>query len=1138
MDDKICPTNLLDDFPTSVDEFKTHNKLANTISEMINKEKGGKAIALVGDWGSGKSSVIEMLKKSCNNNMVFVYNTWSHEGDPLRRSFLEKIIMYFIDRDMVNPKKWNKNLKKLSSKIVEENVESKPVLNTRGKLFAICSLLMAIGLALISSGEYELNVNFPIFLSLSPIIFIIILFFQKTIMLLKDKNRIIKFLNDIMIKLHWISNEDKPENIFNFLSQSSTINVTTESIQTPNPTSIEFQDYYCKLLNEALKDNDDINLIIVMDNLDRIDPKEALDIWATMRTFLRFNHNSEWEKKVWLIVPFDEKSIKNLWKNNNDKNEFKNAFLDKTFQIKFHVSPPLLSRWNDYMIKLLKNALPKHSEEEFHDIYRLFTLINIKKEAPTPREIKIYINKVGAIHRQWQEEIPLKYMALYVSLDMENWIPEKDLLKTEYNIVENTPVLSIVGNDWREWLAAIHFNQEKEEAMQILLAPIFEGAILNNNIELLLEKSNIYGFFYIFEDYLEKNYNYNKEMICDSNIILIVKMLKNTNENSNKQGINKVWRFLSKYFIGTGKLDKLNKEICSCITEILRFNKDKNKFCKQIIKKISLTKYDNENAQNINISDWVDGICIVLKYIYNISSELCKDYNVPEDLNTYVSLIGNVSDDSKELHKFFTPKDLNLNSVIDHLSDMINKNKYNSIHYHALKVILAIDSNIDLNSFIQQLNSSLSNINNNKNLDTLKYKLLSVFLLKDKKSVLTKIKTLVNNGYFTHYFNLIFSSNDEETLSLLLFLILKYSPEMKFKSNQSGSVAGINKINNILTNSNNPNELQSKILFSYYKLAIKYLSFDEIISMGKNIESLKKLVTYIINNIINNQVNIIKLISEIKFINNYCFLDNILEKKQIIKLIDIYMSKTDAFINELLKSFDINLVNLYILVLDKDELPDMFIKFLKETLKDIDESIWIDQLENDKNMLMLLIKLNQRNISLELGNSLSDALLDHAKSILEIDDFKTKYIDEWEYILNSLDNSRKTVFLNKILDLITNIDENTNLINLLNLYGEEIHELKEITEYTRRIYTNLFPTIIDRKNLDEITWMFNFIEKNKVLLKEVDFAVELHANIIKNISLDNIDSDIKEKLISISKHLKMYIHKDIIVESATSDEES
>lgn len=88
---------LLRDDPSATDEFGPHKKIASIIKDEIARSSSGRSIAVVGPWGSGKSTVIQLLKGELSISKdvsahVFVYDAWSHQGDPLRRAFLEDLI--------------------------------------------------------------------------------------------------------------------------------------------------------------------------------------------------------------------------------------------------------------------------------------------------------------------------------------------------------------------------------------------------------------------------------------------------------------------------------------------------------------------------------------------------------------------------------------------------------------------------------------------------------------------------------------------------------------------------------------------------------------------------------------------------------------------------------------------------------------------------------------------------------------------------------------------------------------------------------------------------------------------------------------------------------------------------------------
>ncbi len=93
------------------------------------------------------------------------------------------------------------------------------------------------------------------------------------------------------------------------------------------------------------------------------------------------------------------------------------SFIDKSFQLRFHVPPPVLSNWKAYLENLAAQALPLHPAEDKYTIYNIFNLCRAEDSvAPTPRELKTYVNQIGAIHRQWGDEFPIGHVAYYVIL--------------------------------------------------------------------------------------------------------------------------------------------------------------------------------------------------------------------------------------------------------------------------------------------------------------------------------------------------------------------------------------------------------------------------------------------------------------------------------------------------------------------------------------------------------------------------------------------------------------------------------------------------------------------------------------------------------------------------------------------------
>ena len=94
---KDYPFTLLREEAEDRDAFKnhTHENVADALAVLIERERGGLTIGLEGSWGGGKSTVLKILRRKLTKSYFFFFDAWAHEGDSLRRVFLESLCDYF-----------------------------------------------------------------------------------------------------------------------------------------------------------------------------------------------------------------------------------------------------------------------------------------------------------------------------------------------------------------------------------------------------------------------------------------------------------------------------------------------------------------------------------------------------------------------------------------------------------------------------------------------------------------------------------------------------------------------------------------------------------------------------------------------------------------------------------------------------------------------------------------------------------------------------------------------------------------------------------------------------------------------------------------------------------------------------------
>lgn len=133
-----CQPQIVPDTPAEQDLLGPHQRVAAAIAAVVTGQKGGKAIALRGTWGSGKSTVVELLQRALatatdsNRTQVFVYDAWAHQGDPLRRSFLEQITSFLHEKQWIDRENFRAKLDELRRRREHVTSKSTPLLTTYG----------------------------------------------------------------------------------------------------------------------------------------------------------------------------------------------------------------------------------------------------------------------------------------------------------------------------------------------------------------------------------------------------------------------------------------------------------------------------------------------------------------------------------------------------------------------------------------------------------------------------------------------------------------------------------------------------------------------------------------------------------------------------------------------------------------------------------------------------------------------------------------------------------------------------------------------------------------------------------------------------------------------------------------------
>lgn len=480
-----CQTNVLSDAPVDSDELGGgHERLAQALSGLIAGSAEGLTIGLAGPWGSGKSTVVKLLQKQLEQSVadgaqlqccVFVFNAWRHEGDPLRRTFLETLVQSLKDCTWLRPSDFQADIDELAHRRERTEVSSQPVLTLWGWLGALLLLVvMPLGDALVvARAPYG-----PV-LALAPLggaVVLLGVYLYRQVAHWTGPNA------GTSPSSSWDPEGSSLPAQLGLLVNSHRTSTRSYSLKSPNPTSLEFEALFRKVTGSVLQ-SPNRRLVIVMDNLDRLPDEQALGLWATMRTFTDMEALPDKESRPWVVVPFAPVkaglTVPGFLTATSvlaGPGEAVSS-VQKTFRVIFHMPLPVLSEWQGFLESVLAKAFPSHSPSDFYDVYLIYRDAGVASNPfPTPRLIKGFVNQLVAVHRIWGDSIPLVTQALYV-IALADGDQEKirdELSQGLLGLDISPSSLALIVDRDSEYLrnlAALVTNLNPSEALQIVMSP-------------------------------------------------------------------------------------------------------------------------------------------------------------------------------------------------------------------------------------------------------------------------------------------------------------------------------------------------------------------------------------------------------------------------------------------------------------------------------------------------------------------------------------------------------------------------------------------------------------------------------------------------------------------------------------------
>ncbi len=1104
-----CEIRLLEDIPVEEDKLGALQTIVDSIVAVIENNKGGKSILLEGIWGSGKSSVIKLLQKRYRddrNVAIVIFDAWGHQGDPLRRSFLESLICCLKEKktnQWHDIQDWQKELDLLIKRYEQTQTKKTTRLTWTATLIAIFSLLVPLASVLVNKG-----CSIGYFLYLLPFIPFIV--------------RLIKYRS----QKKQIGTQNRFRDIF-IREESEEIN--SESYKTTDPTSIEFCELFNKTVSDALGKNSQRKLIIVVENLDRVAKNDALLLWSTMRTIFEVGSKQRpsWLDRIWLIVPVDYSAAEKLWEESRpDSNHDPNAqnigehFLDKTFQIRFHIPPLVLTAWEDFLRAKLIEALPNHrnEKEEIQPIIRLFDLLHPKANSiVTPRDIIKFVNRVATVHQRWLHTIPLRVQATYALI-------ERNIRDKGINFLTgsqlNPAAESILSyNEWQRDLARIHFNiDDPTRVSQIVLAPEVTSALEHADTAKLDPLKTFPGFSEVVASVIVKKSIQWSER--DGRTIANVSRALQHLDSDSSPEYHAAWSALGAQ--APNKWHEFKEDDAQGIIAILSHNKNLNLIIGMVnsfanCQNIHAVRADTEESSPLDnlASNWTKVTFAVIKFLVDNGFEevLTQHFRVSGSTEFYfrvLSALDSISN-AAEFAKYYIIQDIYRDAVIN---DLAQEKMYKHKHAAAVQMMLKMPIEWQWNKVIENTSTVLNSNIRSLSPETIDACIAILFALEFKgiESAKTNLTNLVTTGRMDTYLPLLKQRNRFSAAARCAYIMFKYLPVTQPIPDAFSQLCSNPEQNIEIT------EALARLIGDNMPLGDFLNRVSQLRNTEMNIYPIAKFILlktaetsldYFNSNVV---INDIDSIAEI--------LGN-----EFDELIKNLVLRTDLISVVISERFEQNRAKFYLSLLNafNEQCPDDFAEFLKTGLRNISKETWKSQLQKPGDLLQLVIAAVRKNINLGLGNALRDAMEEHAENLLKTGASPSNRINDWNFLTDALENSHRNLFSEFLARMFREPQRHQGLSIVLSMYESALIKSPQVLQR----YINDIVTHFENQNNfrqmqeNDWKWLAEILNPERVIINHC--SPELLRALSERIEKTKISDNRRHALDTILKHIGHFL---------------
>ena len=798
-----------------------------------------------------------------------------------------------------------------------------------------------------------------------------------------------------------------------------------------------------------------------------------MSIWSTLQTFLghRDYERPDWIERLWVLIPYDDNAILRLWQGSDSdaSSSLATPFLDKTFQLRLRVPPLLLSDWRQFLQDALQQAVPKHPEGDYHGVFRAFAARGGPDTSePTPRDLKTFVNQIGALHREWQHEFPLSHLACYVLFHKDC----KDVRKALLSDSDVELLSRIIGQEWRGIIAALHFGVPEEEARQLLLRGPMQSALTSGDGKTLaaLESSHHAGFWSVLEDAVPAGaIDWNS--LAPADLAKAATALADSRLFDNSDGQPEPVVLRSKVRTAATAVQAwipFDAETVQGMVSIGHLVGDPEEMFPVLLSGVSRAPVGaSEREGEVSPNVWMSSALTLIEGLVRLGSGeyLEQGIKVPLDAEQWVEVSNAVveKDPNGRLLLYFELQDVE--AVDELLAVRISNNQLDEYTFNAVYTAMATRSRIAMTTVASQVFSRLQS--GESFLGDQIAQLVKALRLSNLAALIDEhdYTSLAEGGRYLHHLYIAVSENNAEAVAECMFAYLRIFPDGREPSHSGNSPNGYQNLMQIL---GTPNTVPGSVehFTSLAKETQQLPLVFEMIAGNKPVPPFLEIVLHAL--LTSDDVpKPPDLVSE-----NWAAI------REVLRASDESSGSFEAFLKDLpgiddlvagtlSETFDVRDSSFYFALL-RSSANTEFLNWCVAGLSSVEQSAWSEALASQGELLGLVKELNTHRVSMALGTTYFDALVNYAEQVADRS-VSTVTDESWSELFNLLDTDRRQLFHRRAYGILKDSEGNASP-EFFALFGDILFD-KSILVADPRFIDEVCRPILIAGNEDGIAWM-------------------------------------------------------------------